>query len=280
MILVIGGTGNIGSKVVKQLQASQHAFRVLARDPAKVSALGAQAVQGDLSQPESLAKAMQGIDKVFVLGSGLNIVPHEAAAIAAASKAGVKHAVLLSVMFADTDSTGLGPSWHRKGEQALRASGMQWTILRPGAFMSNALNWAPTVKATGSVFSCTGTGQASPIDPADIAACAVAALTQDKWVNQGFTITGSELLSVPQQVEILAAATGRAIKCVDIPVSVHRDNLLKHGMPTLLVDALMEYFVEQGEGRGAKTADGVEKLLGRKPNTFKAWAEAHAAAFK
>ena len=279
MILVVGGTGNIGSLVVKQLQAGKHAFRVLARDPAKVSKLGADAVQGDLSQPESVVKAMQGADRAFILSAGMSIVAHDAVAIAAAKKAGIKHVVLLSVMSADKDGAGTGPTWHRKGEDALRATGMQWTMLRPGAFMSNTLGWAPTIKAAGSVFSCTGDGQQAPIDPADIAACAVAGLTQDKWTHQGFTLTGPELLSVPQQVEILAKATGKPIKCVEIPASTHKENLLKHGLPAGLVDVLMEYFVEQRAGHSALMADGVEKMLGRKPTTFASWAEKNAAAY-
>src|SRR5262245_50873650 len=130
MILVSGATGNVGRELVRQLVEVGQAIRVLTRDERKVMHLDRQIERalGDFEKPETLDKAMQGMERVFLVTLGTS--QQDINAIAAAKRAGVRHVVKLSTLEATKAAIQVG-KWHREREQIIEASGIAWTFLRP-----------------------------------------------------------------------------------------------------------------------------------------------------
>lgn len=282
MILVTGATGTVGSEVVKQLLEAGQKVRVLVRDPAKAAKFGGkvEVVQGDLDKPETLGPAFAGVDKAFVLAMGLDLPKLEGNAFDAAKKAGVKHIVKLSALGASIEPGIEISRWHHACEEKLKATGIAWTMLRPGNFASNALSWAGSIKGQSSVFQPSGEGKTAPIDPRDLAAVAVKVLTTEGHEGKGYELTGPEALSAAEQVEKIGAAIGKPLRFVDVPEAAAREGMLKSGMPEAIVGPLLELMALIRAGYGATLTPTVEELLGRKPRTFDEWARDHAGAFR
>jgi len=281
MLLVTGATGHVGRELVRELDARGAAFRVLVRDPARAVGLPerAERVVGDLDQPTTLAAAMDGVERLFLLVPGIGL-EHTEHAVAAARAAGVRHVVYLSSYAVIGDPVPAMGRWHRDREQLIRASGIPATFLRPGGFMTNAFDWLPTLRAGGYVLDPVGPGRAAPIDPADIAAVAAVTLTEDGHEGEQYLLTGGETFTVAEQVQILAKATGRDIevRAVATPAEAVRFRY-PHGAPQALADALIEGLtLMRADTVGVRT-DTVRRLLGRAPGTFADWCARNAAAF-
>jgi uncharacterized protein YbjT (DUF2867 family) len=284
MILVTGSTGKIGSEVVKGLAAKGEKVRALVRDPAKAKKTFGDAkvelVSGDMLKPESLEPALKGVDKLFLLAQGVDMPNCEANMIDAAKKAGVKHVVLLSVIGADMEPGITMGRWHRQGEKKLEASGMKWTFLRPSGFFANFLGDAVTIKTQGAFYAPVGDGKMGLIDPRDIAAVAVEALTGTGHEGKAYTLTGSESLSWGDVAAKITSAIGKPVKFVDVPPAAAQKGMLDAKMPPVFVDAYLELMGAQKAGYTAAVTKTVEEVIGKKPRTFDAWAKENAAAFK
>lgn len=179
MLLVTGATGNIGGDLARELAGRGARFRVLVRDPARAAGLpAAERVVADLGDAATLPPAFAGADRLFLLPTGIGL-EHTANAVAAARDAGVRHIVHLSSLTVVGDPVPAMGRWHHEREEIVRASGIPFTILRAGAFMANALEWAATVRGGGYVLDPTGPGRFAPVDTADLAAVAAAVLTED-----------------------------------------------------------------------------------------------------
>jgi uncharacterized protein YbjT (DUF2867 family) len=281
MILAFGSTGTIGGEVARQLITSGHKPRLLVRnrDKAKEFQGKAEIVQGDLDRPESLAAAMQGIEKVFLVSGGLHGTDLEVKAIEAAKKAGVKHVVKLSVIGAESPMLTFS-KWHAKVEKQLMASGLGWTMVRPGNFMSNALMWAGTIRSQGAFYQPTGEGRWAAVDPTDIGAVAVQALTTPGHEGKGYTLTGPESLNGAQYAAKLSSVLGKPVKFVDVPPEAARDNILQSGMPPEYVEAMLNLFAAMKAGKADVVTDAIQQVTGNKPGTFESWARRNVAAFR
>ena len=284
MILITGATGTVGSELVKQLVEARQNVRVLVRNPEKALKFGTgvDVVKGDLSKPETLGAAFIGVDKVFVLTApGPDMVELEGNAYEAAKRAGAKHIVKLSAQ--GVEEGGLiaktpGGEWHSRSEKRLRALGVAWTILRPGPFASNVINfWG--INQRGGLFLPTGNGKDPQIDPRDIAAVAVNVLTTPGHDRKIYELTGPELLSYAEVVQKIAAVTGKPLKFVDVPEATWRQEMLNAGFPPLMVETLLVYFASVKAGRWYATST-VAELLGRPARTFDEWVRDHAAALQ
>jgi (4-alkanoyl-5-oxo-2,5-dihydrofuran-3-yl)methyl phosphate reductase len=281
MILVTGATGKVGGAVLEQLLAEGHAVRALARDPGKLEKVSGklEIAKGDLAKPETLDAAFAGARAVFVMGAGGDMVALVGNAIAAAKKAGVLRVVFLSSSSASSEhETRLG-NWHRAAEAIVKESGIAFTILQPGGFASNALQWVRPIKAQGAVFRPTGDGKTAPIDPGDIAAVAVKALTTPGHEGKSYVLSGPEALSMEEQVAKLGAAIGKPLRFVDVTAAAAREGMAREGMPEVFIEAMLEISAEVKAGRAGEVTTTVEEILGRKPQTFDAWAARNAAAF-
>lgn len=282
MILVTGATGNVGRELVRELGGSGVPFRVLVRDPARAAVLpeGAERVVADLGDPATLPPAFSGVDRLFLLTPGIGL-DHTRHAVAAARSAGVGHIVHLSSFNVLGDPMPAMGRWHHEREQAIRASGIPATFLRPGGFMTNAFDWLPTIRQAGYVLDPAGPGRYAPIDPADIAAVAALALTGDGHHGREYVLTGEEVFTVTEQVEILAAATG--LDLTIRPVTTAEEAVAARfpdGAPPALAAAIIEGFhLMRADTAGFRT-DTVRRLLRRAPRTFADWCARNAAAFR
>ncbi|GAA3517933.1 SDR family oxidoreductase [Actinocatenispora rupis] len=281
MLLITGATGHIGRELVRELDARRATFRILVRDPARATDLPDRAVRvvGDLDSPATLAPALDGVERLFLLvpGTGLEHTRH---ALDAATAAGVRHVVLVSSYAALGDPVPAMGRWHRERERMVRASGIPATILRPTGFTSNALDWLPTIRAGGYVLDPVGPGRAAPVDPADIAAVAAHVLTGDGHEHREYLLSGAETLTVAEQVRILSAAVGRdlTVRPVDDPADAVRFRY-PHGAPPALAEALVEGLRLMRADTVGVRSDTVRRILGRAPRTFADWCARNAHAF-
>ena len=281
MILVTGATGTVGREVVAQLLAAGQDVRAMTRNPAKARLDSrVEVVRGDFDSPASLAEAVRGVDRLFSLTVGPQTGLHERNLAQAAKAAGVRHIVKLSAMGGDGETKNEIRKWHDEGEQAFRETGIPLTVLYPGAFMSNALHWRETIRATGKVFSNYGDGKLPPVHPRDIAAVAVRALTSDGHDGKCYTITGPEALTVGEQVKILANAVGKPIEYVPVPDEAIRSGMEKAGLPGPLINALLPFAAFIRSGKAAQVFPTVQEVTGRQPFTFSDWARENAGAFR
>jgi uncharacterized protein YbjT (DUF2867 family) len=281
MITVTGATGNIGRELVRELDAKGVSFRILVRDPARAAGLPerAERITGDLGDPATLTPAFEGADRLFLLVPGVGL-DHAAHAISAAQRAEIRHIVYLSSLYVLGDPTPAMGRWHHDREQLIRASAIPATFLRPGGFMTNALEWLPTIRENGYVLDPSGPGRFAPIDPADVAAAAAVALTEDGHQGKEYVLTGEETFTVAEQVQILAAATGRNIEVRETatPAETLRPRY-PMGVPPALASAIAEAAaVMRADTAGFRT-ETVQQLLGRRPRTFADWCARNAGAF-
>lgn len=282
MILITGATGTVGSTLVKQLVETCQKVRVLVRDPLKALKFdaGVEVVKGDLSKPDTLGAAFDGVDKAFVLSAGPELAKLEGNAYDAAKRAGTKHIVKLSAFGLGTGIMDGAPGmeWHAESEKRLRALGTAWTILRPGPFASNVINiWG--IKQRGGLFLPAGDGKDPQIDPRDIAAVAVKVLTTPGHEGKIYELTGPELISYAEVVQTIADVIGKPLKFVNVPEAAWRQEMLNAGFPPPMVDTLLVYFTSVRAGRWYVTST-VTEILGRPGHTFELWAKDHAAALK
>jgi uncharacterized protein YbjT (DUF2867 family) len=281
MILVTGATGTVGREVVAQLLAAGEKVRALSRDPSKAQFdNGVELVAGDLMKPETLPAAVAGVDRVFSLAVGPQIGVQEGNLAQASKKAGVRRIVNISVLGAGEAGRGGVAEWHSAGERAVQNSGIAWTFVRPGAFMSNALLWRGSIKNLGKVFSNYGDGKTTPIHPRDIAAVAVRALTAPGHEGKAYPLTGPQAISVAEQVRILSDAIGKPIEYVPITDEVAREQMQKAGVPSVYIDAMLPFGAHVRAGKSSKVLDTVEQVTGKQPLTFADWAREHADAFQ
>jgi uncharacterized protein YbjT (DUF2867 family) len=293
MLLVTGATGNVGRELVRALDAKDAEIRILVRDPARAAALPARAerVVGDLDDPATLAPAFAGVDGLFLLTPGIGTA-QTAHAVAAARHAGVRHIVHLSSSNVLGDPMPAMGRWHHEREEIVRACGIPATILRPGGFTTNALEWAPTIREQGYVLDPVGPGRHAPVDPADIADVAALVLTEaadpggvggHRGGHQGkeYVLTGDEALTVTEQVRIIAGAIGRPIEVRPAATSAEAvRSRFPAGAPQALADAVTEAFtLMRADTTGLRT-DTVERLLGRRPRGFADWCARNADAFR
>lgn len=206
---------------------------------------------------------------------------HDADLAEAAVRAGVTHIVKLSSGRAgDPVATDPIPTWHRAGERAVRDSGVAWTMLRPLGFMSNALHWAGTVRTRDTVYAPFGQGRIAAIDPGDIAAVAVVALTHPGHEGQTYLLSGPEPLSPADQTAILSEMLERPLKFEEITPDQARDALLRLGIDPDMAAAIMALRATALEAFTSVVHPTVEQLTSRPPRTFRDWAQAHRTKFE
>ncbi|MEV6492417.1 NAD(P)H-binding protein [Actinoplanes sp. NPDC051633] len=280
MILVTGATGTVGRELVRLLAREGEPVRAMTRYPAKAALpAGVDVVAGDFDRPGTLAGAAAGIEAVFLLDAPGPWIPrHDRAMLAAARAAGVARVVKLSTLGTGELTSTVG-SWHLPGERDLRAGGTGWTVLRPSAFASNVLNWAPRVRAGEPIPNPNGYGTQGVIDPRDIAEVAARALTSDAYLGQVLTLTGPELLSVPDVAARLGEILGRTIATVDVPLDAYRQGLLDRGLDPVFVESAVSGSKLIADGGYARLTGDVAQVLGRPPRTFAAWAYDHRGSF-
>ena len=276
MILVIGATGTVGSEVVRQLVATGERPRALVRDPATArQRLGDQVehVVGDLDRPETIAAALAGVDRVFLLTTQSSRQPEwERAVIGAAARTGVGQLVKLSVFRANEQSPLQVARQHGQAERVLAQSGLAATILRPVFFMQNLL----AMVHDGAIATAAGDGRVAMVDARDIAAVAVATLTGGGHAGKTYTLTGPEALSFYQVASVLSRQTGRPLRHVRVPPDKVRVALQGRGVAAWYADDMARLHSMLAVGYEEVVTDDIHRVTGRPPRTLAQFAGDHA----
>lgn len=275
MILVTGATGNVGSELVRALTTAGEKVRSLTRHPhhSEVPA-GVEPVIGDLNDPDSLDDVFTGVTKVFTL-AGYADMP---GLMARMREAGVGHVVLMTGGSAGIQRMDNAISRYMTlSEQAVRESGMDWTFLRPRAFMSNSLRWRPQLGEGDVVRLPFSWRRTAFVDPYDIAAVAAQALLTDEHAGHIHELTGPEALLPAEQVEILAPVLGRRLRFEPMSNEEARTDM-ESRMTKERVDAYFGFYVDNLIDE-SPVSSAVPDIVGRPARTYREWAEEHAPLF-
>ncbi|MER8032268.1 NAD(P)H-binding protein [Streptomyces bauhiniae] len=282
-ILVTGATGRTGRHVLRELLAAGEEVRVLTRNPENVNIpSGTSVVRGDLSEPESLYPALDGVSSVFLFPV-LDAIP---AFAATAKRAGVEKVVLFTGAWAAGHTARDRASWvyprYRAAEAALAENGPErWTVLRPAPFATNALWWAPGARADGVVRLPHPDAVCPVVHEADLAAAAVAALLTDGHHGRWYTVTGPAPVSQAEQVAAIAEASERPLRVERIDPEVWRSGAERFLRPGIVADLLNEWSQTEADPSCAlPVTTAVEDLTGRPARTFARWAADHADDFR
>ncbi|MFF3568219.1 NAD(P)H-binding protein [Nocardia jiangxiensis] len=281
MILVTGATGAIGGAVVRQLVERGEQVRAFTRNPqAARMPEGVEVVRGDYADPPSVAAAMADVQAAFLVNIPAPGRPDsDVALVAAARSAGVRRLVKLSAIGTGDPALQDFANWHVPGEQAVRDSGLTWTILRPSSFASNTLAWAEAIRTGEPVPIRTGTGGQGVIDPRDVAAVAVEALVSDEHAGQVYTLTGSVALSEPDQASVLATELGRPVTLAPLSQDAVLAHLRARGLSEEYIDVVLRGSAFVRDGGNTTVTDDVQRVLGRAPWAYAQWVRDHLAAF-
>ncbi|MFI5730583.1 NAD(P)H-binding protein [Kribbella sp. NPDC051587] len=275
-ILVTGATASVGRLLVDELVAAGAPVRALTNKPAR-AALPAEVevAVGYLGRPESLPAALQGVDTVYLAPLPAYVDDF----VRCAREAGVRRVVVLSGEPADYEAQGDPASWHYyRLEKAIEEAGFEWTFLRPGQFMTNTLDWAPSIKAEGVVRAPYADAVQTPIDLVDIAAVARVVLLDEAYTGQKLVMSGPEGITQPQEVAHIAAALGREVKFEELTPQQYLDQLAPViGLET--AQWLLDGFRMMAE-HPMTPEPTVAELTGRPPTTYREWAERNVAAFR
>lgn len=268
--LVTGATGGAGRHVVEHLVKAGQRVRALTRNPARAALpAGVEVVTGDLTDPDTLAPAFDGVTGVYLLtigGDDYATLKTGPEIVELALKAGVRHAVLI---------------WNgRRGpvEEAVEASELEWTHLQPLDFMRNALGWAETIRAGGVVREPFADIPMAAIDESDVGAVAAAVLTGMGHAGKSYVLTGPEALSPRQQVAVIGEVIGRETRFEELTEEQARERWRQAGHGEELVELLASW--RSNPPPEARTvSSSVEDITGRPPRGFADWVRRHASHF-
>jgi uncharacterized protein YbjT (DUF2867 family) len=271
MILIIGGRSKIGSALIESLVEADQRVRALVRAGEQAAAMPAavEVVTGDLADPGSLAAAMSGAEKVFLLSS-----PHRDAvswhrnAIDAAREAGVQLLIRSSILGANEDSPAEFINAHTTCDRYLKESGLNHVILRPNLFLQNIPESnIPAIGDDGTLYVDAGDARISMVDTRDVGAVAAVTLTEPGHAGSEYDITGPEALSYTDVARKLSETLGRTVTYMDTPDAAVRETLLGFGLDDWFVGALVglygDYRRSGTDGYAAQVSDTVERLTAR-----------------
>jgi uncharacterized protein YbjT (DUF2867 family) len=263
-ILVIGATGKTGSRVTARLEAKRLPVRRGSRNAS---------TPFDWEAPETWAPALTGVRAAYVTYFPDLAFPGAIekldSLVETATDVGVQHLVLLS---------GRGEHHARLGEEVVRASGLDFTIVRAAWFAQNFSEGYLRDPVLAGVLPMPGGEIAEPIvDIDDIADVAVAALTEEGHAGKLYEVTGPRLMTFAEMAEQLSQATGRPVRHIPISFEEFHTNIARSG-GAFVADVFTAIARETLDGRNAHTMDGVMQALGRPPRDFADFAQAAAAA--
>ncbi len=261
-ILVVGATGHLGTRLIGQLSAAGIKPRALVRSREKGETIASMAtpVVGDLLAPETLSDAFRGAERVFIVAPPApEMEALERNAIDAAVAAGAKRIVYLSNFAAKAGSELRPMHIHGLHERLIPLRGVDWTVLGPTRYMTNfPFNW-PSVLNDGLLLEAGGSGVMTCIDPDDVAAVAVKALTEDGHEGQTYRLTSEDAFTAADLAALLSKFLGREVRVFE-----------SNGERAPVAG----YFGLVAAG-AYKTTDTAAKVLGRSARTYAEWLEQH-----
>ena len=289
-LLVTGASGQLGRLVLDALLASGKVapagIVATTRDTAKLADYAARGVTvraADFDDPASLDAAFAGATKVLIVSTdaldqpGKRLTQHTAA-VAAARKAGVKHILYTSMPQPDDSLVTFAPD-HLGTEDAIKATGIPYTILRDGWYAENLFMSLPHALEAGAWYTSTGEGRIAHITRADTAAALAGALLKAGDESRTYTLTGTKSRTAEEIAAVVSAATGKPLKVVHVTDAQLAEGLKAAGLPEGFIPTIVSFDANTREGKIAAVTGDAEALSGRKPTSFEDFVAASKAAF-
>ena len=285
-MLVTGASGHLGGAIVRHLLDSLRVpaerLIVTTRNPDALADLASRGVtvrSADFDQPDTLAAAFTGADRLLLVSTdalmepGKRLTQHRAA-VQAAIEAGVKHVVYTSLPSTDTSRVSFAPD-HWGTEQALSASSLGWTVLRNAWYFENLAYSLPGALASGEWATSAGDGRIAYIARDDLARAAAVALASDDATNRVLTLTGTQAYTARDIAARVSTLTGKLLSVVDITPAQQVEGLRAHRLPPVLADVFASFDVATAAGDLGEVTDDYAQLTGQSPTTLDAWLPAN-----
>jgi len=276
-VLVLGATGLIGKHVVDKLLDKRFVnVRAAVKDPvASVTDLllfGAQLVEFDPSRPDTMERALAGVDKVFMINRiSPNMVAEAKTVLSAIQKVEtIKHIVKLSFFGMDDAPELLESQNHFTIESEIQNLGISWTFLRPNSFQQNIASFfGPSIRLGRGIVGPFGNSKVSYVNVEDVAAVAAEVLVKDQYKGRIINITGPEPLDHHKIADIISKITGHLVQYQDIPSDKFRTMISKYGISDFFVDMLLELFEKAYKaGKVQAITNEVKNITGKLPISF------------
>ena len=285
-LFVTGAAGHLGRRVV-ELLLEQGAGKIVAgtRKPEKLADLAARGVvvrQADFDDPKGFEAALAGVDRVLIISTdaidrpGRRLAQHRAA-VAAAVSAGVKHALYTSMPNPETSPVVFAPD-HLGTEQALKSSGLSYTILRNCWYTEFLVPGLAAAVASGKLISATGQGGAPYVTREDCAQAAAAAVASPDSSSKTWNIAGPDLVTYADLARMAAEFTGRPVEFVAVTAEERTAQLIAAGTPEFIAKLLVSSQVAIAQGKMGTPTTAVKELTGREPMSVRDFLSAHKAA--
>ncbi|HEY8577217.1 MAG TPA: NAD(P)H-binding protein [Devosia sp.] len=280
-LLVTGAGGHLGRQVVEELLA-RGATKVVAgtRDPAQLADLAAKGVEVrrlDFDDAASLASAFAGIERALIVSTvAANRTQQQTNAVAAAKAAGVKYLAYTSAPNARPNSDAGGIADHFWTEQAVAASGLDFTLLRNHIYADMTVLTAGPTLASGQLFDATNGGGRNYVTRADAARTAAGALLSATG-KEIVDVTGPAPVTQEEVAALYTKLTGKPVTRIGLSGEQLQGGLQAAGVPPFMATLLVAFDLDAAQGFHAVVTDTVERFSGRRPQTLESFMTANKA---
>jgi len=279
-VLVIGATGNTGSGLVPALRSAGVDVRALVRDESKAQPLkemGVEVVVGDLDRPETIEPAVEGVDKIYLLTwNGPTQAQQAENVVKAAKRAGNPHIVRHS-MWGSEKSRIIKQGY--QVEEAVKSSGLPWTLLKPTFYMQNTMMAAQTIASDGVIYWDMKDGKLGMIDVRDIVDAAAAVLTGSGHEGKSYILTGPAAISFHNVAATFSRVLGKDVKYVNVPGEAAQQSMVGMGVPEWIAKGYAELSEGFSENFANRATDNVATLTGHPARSFEQFARDFAQVF-
>ncbi|WP_280300559.1 NAD(P)H-binding protein [Nocardia neocaledoniensis] len=267
-IAISGASGHIGGRVARALAGTGVSLRLLGRDPGRLPSLpGATTAVADFADPSTVATALRGVTTFFFVSATetADRAEQQAAVVRAAVDAGVARIVYLSFVGAAPDCTFTFGRDHWHTEQAIRASGSDFTFLRDNEYQDIIPHFAD---ADGVIRGPAGEGKVAAVTRADVADCAAAVLASSDHSGQTFDLTGPRAFTLSDAAADMTRILGRPFRFVDETVDEAYASRASYQAPRWEVDGWVSTYTAIAQGDLETVTDAVATLTGRPATDF------------
>jgi NAD(P)H dehydrogenase (quinone) len=280
-IAITGASGQLGRLTAEALLEKTSDIVLVTRSPdaiADLAARGADVRSGDFDDPGSLAAAFEGVQRLLLISASVfrvRVAEHQAA-VDAAVAAGVQLVAYTGGANPSHSNPAVAMQDHRQAEEALLASGLEWTFLRNGIYAESLLNGVGAVLASGQLVTNAGEGRTAYVSRADCAAAAAAVLTGEGHERKAYDITSADALNPADVAALLSELSGRPVEPVYLSDEEWVATMVEHaGMPEGLAKDIATFGIAARRGYMGAVSTTVRELIGREPVGVRAVLEAH-----